>query len=198
MAENELNELRRRADEGCPEAQYELGWRFSAGQGVEQNDAEALKWLHKAAEQGHDKSQNVLGAMYATGHGGAPQDDVEAAKWFGMAADQGLAQAQHSLGAMYYYGSGVLQDYTEAVKWFGMAADQGLAQAQHDLGVMYADGRGVQQDYVKAHIWWNLAAAQGNDEACEKRDIVAKMLTPSQVADAQCRAREKMEEMHDE
>ena len=34
-------------------------------------------------------------------------------------------------------------------------------------------------------------AAQGNDEAREKRDIVARMLTPTQVADAQCRAREK-------
>ena len=109
-----------------------------------------------------------------------------------MAAEQGLAQAQHSLAAMYYYGSGVLQDYVEAVKWFRKAADRGLAQAQHDLGAMYANGEGAPQDYVEAHMWWNLAAAQGNEEAREKRDILTKMLTSSQVADAQCRAREKV------
>ena len=74
-------------------------------------------------------------------------------------------------------GNGVPQDYMEAAKWLRKAADQELAQAQHDLGVMYADGHGVPQDYVEAHMWWNLAAAQGNDEAREKRDIVAKMLT---------------------
>ncbi len=149
------NVLRRRADEGSPEAQYDLGWRYSAGHDVQKDDEEAVKWLRKAAEQGHTKSQNILGMMYAVGHG-VPRDDVEAAKWFRMAAEQGLAQAQHG------------------------------------LGVMYADGHGVPQDYVEAHMWWNLAAAQGNEEACEKRDIVAKMLTASQVADAQCRAREKV------
>ena len=58
---------------------------------------------------------------------------------------------------------------------------------------MYAIGHGVPQDYMEAYMWWNLAAAQGNGEAREKRDIVAKMLTASQVADAQCRAREKVE-----
>ena len=92
---------------------------------------------------------------------------------------------------MYALGHGVPQDYAEAVKWLREAADRGLAQAQHDLGVMYANGQGVPQDYVEAHIWWNLAAAQGNEEAREKRDIVAKMLPSAQVASAQCRAREK-------
>ena len=135
------NELRQRADEGSPEAQYDLGWRYSAGHGVPKNDVEALKWLRKAADQGHPKSQNILGLMYAVGHG-VPQDDVEAAKWFRKAADQGLAQAQHSLGVMYYFGNGVPQDEVEAAKWFRKAADQGFAQAQNDLGAMYGKWRG--------------------------------------------------------
>ena len=82
---------------------------------------------------------------------------------------------------MYAVGHGVPQDYAEAVRWLRKAADQGLAQAQHDLGVMYANGQGVLQDYVEAHAWWNLAAAQGNEDAREKRDIIAQMLPPAQL-----------------
>ena len=109
---------------------------------------------------------------------------AEAIKWLRKAAEQGLAQSQHNLGAMYANGQGVPQDYVEAVKWLRKAAEQGLAQSQHDLGVMYANGQGVPQNYMEACMWWNLAAEQGNEEARQKRDIVAKMLTASQVADA--------------
>lgn len=56
---------------------------------------------------------------------------------------------------------------------------------------MYANGQGVPQDYVEAYTWWNLAAAQGSGEAREKRDLLTKMLPPSQVADAQHIARKK-------
>ena len=66
---HEIEDLRRRANEGDPEAQYKLGWRYSAGRDVQQNDEEAVKWLRKAAEQGHTKSLNILGMMYSIGHG---------------------------------------------------------------------------------------------------------------------------------
>ena len=171
--------LIRRANEGDPEAQYKLGWRYAAGRNVTQNDKEGVKWLRKAAEQGHTKSQNILGMMYSIGHG-VRQDYVEGVKWLRKAAEQGLAQAQHDLGTMYAIGNG---EFVEGVKWLRKAAEQGLAQAQHDLGTMYANGHGVPQDYMTAYMWWNLAAAQGDEEARQKRDIV-KMLTASQVADA--------------
>ena len=55
---------------------------------------------------------------------------------------------------------------------------------------MYRSGEGVTQDYVQAHLLWNLAAAQGNKKARENRDLVAKDMTPAQVAEAQTLARE--------
>ena len=53
-----------------------------------------------------------------------------------------------------------------------------------------AYGRGVVQDYVLAHMWNNIAAAKGNDSAKEKRDGVAKLMSPSQIAEAQKLARD--------
>jgi uncharacterized protein len=105
-------------------------------------------------------------------------------------AEQGDASAQNNLGVMYDQGQGVPQDYAEAVKWYRKAAEQGHAKAQSNLGVMYGNGQGVPQDYVQAHMWWNLSAAQGNENAVKNRDIVAKLMTPAQIAEAQKLARE--------
>ena len=76
-----------------------------------------------------------------------------------------------------------------------MAAEQGDAGAQYALGVMYANGRGVPQDHVRAHMWANLAAAQGQDEDHrETRELIAEMMTPAQIAEAQKLAREWLAE----
>ena len=55
---------------------------------------------------------------------------------------------------------------------------------------MYAIGQGIIQDYVQAHKWWNLAAVNGNATAQKNRDLVADLMTPAQIAEAQKLARE--------
>jgi TPR repeat protein len=105
-------------------------------------------------------------------------------------ADQGDAVAQHNLGLKYHTGEGVPQDDEEAVRWYRLAADQGLAVAQSMLSFMYATGRGVPQDDTLAHMWCNLAASNGFDEAAKNRDLIAKEMTPEQIAEAQRLARE--------
>ena len=76
--------------------------------------------------------------------------------------------------------------------WFRQAADQGAADAQYNLGVMYGNGQGVPQDDVEAHKWSNLAASRvtGDEqkEYAEARDLLAKLMTPAQLAEAQKRA----------
>ncbi len=55
---------------------------------------------------------------------------------------------------------------------------------------MYDNGQGVPQDYVRAHMWWNLTASTGDEDAIKNRDIVAKQMTPAQIAEARKLARE--------
>ena len=55
------------------------------------------------------------------------------------------------------------------------------------------NGRGVLQDYVRAHMWLNLAAVGDvvdEEEAVKLRDMVAGLMTPDQIAEAQKMARE--------
>ena len=61
-----LEVLLKKAKQGDAEAQNDLGLMYRFGQGVLQNDKEAVRWYHLAAEQGHANAQFNLGVMYAT------------------------------------------------------------------------------------------------------------------------------------
>ncbi len=67
------------------EVQYNLGLMYYKGQGVPQDDAEALKWFRKAAAQDLAAAQNSLGVMYVNGQG-VPQDYAQAHMWYNLAA----------------------------------------------------------------------------------------------------------------
>ena len=82
------------------------------------------------------------------------------------------------------------RDYATALRLIRPLAEQGDASAQYNLGVFYDNGFGVPQDYVSALMWLNLSAAQGKEGAATFRDLVARLMTPAQIAEAQKLARE--------
>ena len=64
---------------------FEKGMAYLKGNGVEQSDAEAVKWYRLAADQGHAYAQYSLGRMYENGKG-VEQSYEEAAKWYRLSA----------------------------------------------------------------------------------------------------------------
>ena len=75
-----FKEMRRLAQQGDASAQYNLGVMYDHGEGVAENDAEAVKWWRKAAEQGHKAAQYNLGLMYYEGEG-VPVNYVKVYMW---------------------------------------------------------------------------------------------------------------------
>ena len=84
------------AEQGDASAQFNLGMMYDKGEGVKQDDVEAVKWYRQAAEQGYAKAQYNLGVMYYQGEG-VRQDKGQAKEWFGKACDNG-----HQDGCKYY------------------------------------------------------------------------------------------------
>ena len=115
------------AERGNAQAQFNLGMMYENGQGVRQDDAEAVKWYRLAAEQGFAQAQSNLGVMYDNGQG-VRQDYAEALRWYRKAAEQGVAEAQYNLGVMYDSGRGVRQDLHLSKEWFGKACDGGFQE----------------------------------------------------------------------
>ena len=119
-----LEEFMPLAIQGNSSAQNNLGVMYDNGQGVPEDDKEAVKWYRLAAEQGSASAQYNLGFMYANGEG-VPEDDKEAVKWYRLAAEQGDAMAQYNLGSMYANGQGVPEDNIMAYMWWNLAAVSG-------------------------------------------------------------------------
>lgn len=99
-------------------------------------------------------------------------------------AFRGNAKAQFFLGNMYYKGIGVPQDDGAAYKWFKKSAEQGLTRAQNNLGTLYMRGLGVSRNNTRAFIWLHLTALQGDKVGIKNRDLVAKLMSKSQLKKA--------------
>ena len=104
-------------------------------------------------------------------------------EWLALAR-KGDPKAQFFIGNMYYKGVFVSQNDGKAVKWYKRSAEQGLIKAQNNLGTMYMRGRGIGKNNIKAFVWLHITAMQGDKIGIKNRDLVAKIMTLSQIKKA--------------
>ncbi len=79
---------RKAAESDNADAQYFVGEKYLAGDGVEKNDTEAIRWIAKAAMSGHAAAIRRLVIAHETGTLGLPQDEAMAIRWL----QRGIAQ----------------------------------------------------------------------------------------------------------
>jgi len=109
---------------------------------VPKNEAEAVSWYRKSAEQGNAKGQIDLAFMYENGKG-VQKNQAEAFKWYLAAADHdvtsdrshihAIADARYALARMYEDGRGVKKDKITAIMWFLLAKDAGGPDYMREL-----------------------------------------------------------------
>lgn len=179
-----LDRLTALADAGNANAELLLGLKLLDGDGIAINEAEAAKWLERAANQNVPVAAYRLGTLYERGHG-VPADPVRAVQWYATAAKAGNRKAMHNLAVAYANGTGVTKDLVVAAQWFTRAANLGLANSQFNLAVLYERGMGVPQSLLDAYKWYAIAAAQGDAESKARIDALATQLSPEDKAAAQ-------------
>ncbi len=147
------------AQAGDEVAQFNLGFMYDFGEGIPENDAEAVRWYRRAAEQGHAPAQFGLGVMYDIGEG-VPENNADAVRWYRRAAEQGHAWAQSILGGMYEHGEGVSVDWIEAQFWFNLAAasfpsgaDRDQAARDRDRVQAWLSREQIAQAQARAKHW---------------------------------------------
>lgn len=167
----EVDAVRSEAEQGDSSAQSYLGYLYATGEGVGEDDVEAVRWWRLAAEQGEPTAQYNLGLMYAAGEG-VLKDDAEAVRWWHLAAEQGDVDAQYALGSVY---AGAPGGAAEALR--NAEADPVALVAGLLLGT-------VPMDFVLAHMWLNIAAANGHEDAALGRDALELLMSAANVARA--------------
>lgn len=129
--------------------------------------------LKRAADNGDDLAQTVLGALLATGDGVA-RNEALAVDWFKKAADSGNVQAQAVLGELFALGwGGLKKDEEAAARWMEKAALGNLVPAEAEWGSMLMEGKGVKKDPAKGLSWIAKAAQEGDGRA---RLVLASMM----------------------
>ncbi len=114
-----LNVLR--AEQGDPDAQFNLGHAYTTGKDIERDRSKAIKWYAAAAKAGHLEAQYALGSLFQHGWKGIPPNHREAANWFKQAAERGHVKAQWQLSLLYENGKGVTKSIVKAYKWSTLA-----------------------------------------------------------------------------
>jgi TPR repeat protein len=142
------------------------------------NSADAQKWLRAAADKGHARAQDRVGALYAQGKG-VKQDYKEAQRWFQMAEKSNLPLARYHLGLLEWQGSLGPRSLEKAYAWcekgsegLGEAADKGDVEALVALGWMFQEGMGKAQDHPKALDYYLQAADSEYGPAMNQLAIV--------------------------
>lgn len=152
MSESEWQTLLGKAQEGDPEAQWEVADRYHDGCKDEKGDVlveasaqKAAEWFRKSAEAGYAPAQNNLGVMLGDGDG-VEKDPVLALHWLKKAWKGGDSCAPQNI-AITYRDMGNL---SRAFHWFQKCAETGDDDAVLQVGIHHFWGKGTRKDYTKA------------------------------------------------
>ena len=123
--------FQRSAAAGYVPAMSRLGDLYYLGDGVSQDDQQALQWYEKAAKHGFHMAMMQAGRMYYLGRG-TQQDFTRAREYFYNVAmtlenffmvQRYNSLARQYMGQMYERGEGVPKNINEARHWYRLAAD---------------------------------------------------------------------------
>lgn len=169
--------------ESDPSAYLEVARRFSEGDIFDRDLKKAAFWYEQAAAKDAPIAQFRLGTLFEDGIG-VQKDQQTARQWYVRAAGNGNARAMHNLAVLYAEGAFGEPDFKEAFRWFEKGATHGIKDSQFNVGILYVRGLGVKSDLAQAYKWFDLVARTGDDDAAEKRDEIAKALTPEELETA--------------
>jgi TPR repeat protein len=143
-----ITELQQKAEMGDAQAQLELAYRFSDGEGIESNKEMAWKCLTSAAESGNSEAQLALGfclslyfSCWCDNNDSALHrlarntlitnwDDNLSISWISKSAEQNNSEAQYSLYKCYINEIGVNRNIELALAWLTKSANNGLRRPQ--------------------------------------------------------------------
>lgn len=163
-----ITHLTELATGGDMRAQYDLGLRYLKGDSVQEDAAEAAKWIQFAADQGLPAAQLNLAKLYRDGNG-IGRDPQKAFFWFQAAAEHNLPEALHAVALAFARGNGVSQNDIMAFQWYRKAAQAGKLEAQLTLATLLESGRGgVPPNLEEARQWYARAADQGSARAATR------------------------------
>jgi flagellar biosynthesis GTPase FlhF len=123
------------AQKGNAEAQFKVGEMYETGFGVKEDKAQALSWITKAADQGHETAGFKL-LYWDIEKNGINNNNKAKLESLRTKAKEGNPQAQYYVGKMYSRGVGEKRDANKAISWLNKAALVGVLEAEREVAMV--------------------------------------------------------------
>lgn len=169
MEEN-IFEIRKKAENGDAYYQHEMGVNYQYGYGVPVDKQKSLEWFQKSADNGNSESMRALGIIYESGLG-VDKDPMRAFDFFQKGVEAGNTKSLEKLA--WYFEKGVVVEKNEGKakelyeRFFTELQKQALdgdADAMYRMGDIYQYGFpqiGIPIYYQQAAEWYEKAANKG-------------------------------------
>lgn len=165
--------LQKAANQGYPEAQYDLAYCYSRGYGVPLDSKKKDYYLKEAKNNGYfdnnDDKFHLLDSysyeealqMAEQMSGKSTEEMTSHEKILWVSGINGDPDGQYYIANNYY----LRNQQSEAIKWYQKAAEQGHTEALKDLAECYEMGRGVAVNKKMAMELYKRAAEKGDKHA---------------------------------
>lgn len=167
IAQQKINDaipfLKQAAELGSAEAQYNLGYCYEVGVGVNQNLEKAIEWYLKSSEQGFNDALYKM--MMSYGNGSGVEQNMEKAFFFALkCAENDDATCMFNVINCYKKGMGTEKDSKKMLEWAirlgklenpeNLSLSGNITSARLNLAYMYRDGTDVEKDLYKSYQWF--------------------------------------------
>ena len=148
------------AEEGYDWGMYNLAGCYRDGEGVQEDQEQAIAWFQKAYELHGDAAgdaANRIGLIY-----NKQGNHVKKFEWYKNSAEEGYDWGMYNVAACYRDGEGVQKDQEQAIAWFQKAYElhgDAAGDAANQIGNIYY----WQKNYVKKVEWYKKSAEEGCD-----------------------------------
>ena len=155
--------LKQASELGNAESQYNLGYCYQAGIGVEKNPEMAVEWYSKSAERGWN--DGLYAMMMAYGNGNGVQQDFNKAFSYALkCAENGDGTCMFNVINCYKEGMGTDKDIEKMLEWAirlgklknpeNLQKSGTITSTRLNLAYMYRDGTDIEQNNFKSYQWF--------------------------------------------
>lgn len=155
--------LKQAAELGNAESQYNLGYCYRAGAGIDQNTEKAIYWFSKSADQGFN--DGLYQMMMAYGNGDGVEQNYNKAYEYGLkCAENGDGTCMWNVINCYYSGMGVEKNMDKMLEWAtrlgklenpeNLTKSGYITSVRLQLAQMYKEGKDLEKDLYKSYQWF--------------------------------------------
>ena len=167
LRKNEIKEaiplLKKAAELGSPEAQYNLGYAFQNGLGMEKDMEQAVEWYKKSSDNKFNDAYYAM--MMAYGNGEGVKQNLELAFDYALkCANNDDPTCMWNVVNSYAIGNGVKKDDEKVKEWIVRLAKlnnpENLIQSGYitstrlQLARFYKNGKYFDKDLYQSYLWY--------------------------------------------